>query len=232
MKKLSSTHYSSRFLMGFALISLVGGQALLVGCGEDSALAEERAAAKVAAEKRIAANDRTPQAISTTLAAGTEFLGTLQAAIATDKNHVGDRVSLRIEEPVSVSGRTIVPVGAAINGVVTHIDPAGSVAGGAEITLRFEELVVAGKTYPIACDPFRLWITGDAQESVLEIGGGAIAGSVIGGILGGQKGAIQGAVIGGAVGTGVAVITPGEQIVLQQGLLMKATLVSPVVIQN
>jgi hypothetical protein len=40
--------------------------------------------------------------------------------------------------------------------------------------------------------------------------------AIIGGILGGQKGAIQGAVIGGAVGTGVAVITPGEQLVLQK----------------
>jgi hypothetical protein len=131
-----------------------------------------------------------------------------------------------------MNGRVVVPAGAFINGDVTHIDRAGSIAGGGEVTLRFNQLVTEGNSYPITCEPFRLWVTGDAQESVLEIGGGAIVGSIIGGILGGQKGAIQGAVIGGAVGTGVAIITAGEQLVLQEGLAMKVTLVSPVVIKD
>jgi hypothetical protein len=213
-------------MLGFSAVSLLGLQALMPGCGGTDARAEEQAAAKLAAQQKA------PQSTSITIAAGTGLMATLQTTIATDKNHVGDRVTLSVVEPISVSGRTVVPVGSIINGDVTHIDPAGSVAGGAELTLRFSQLVIAGKGFPISCDPFRLWVTGDAQESVLEIGGGAIAGSIIGGILGGQKGAIQGAVVGGAVGTGVAVITKGEQLVLQQGLLMKVTLVSPVVIQS
>jgi len=225
MKRFVSAHFSRQLTLWLSVVTLFGLQTVVAGCGGKDALAEEQAA-------KLAAANKAPQKTSTTLAAGTDLLATLQTSIATDKNHVGDRVTLRIEEPIAVNGRTIVPVGAIINGNVTHIDPAGSVAGGAEVTLRFNELVVANKSYPISCDPFRLWLTGDAQESVLEIGGGAIAGSIIGGILGGQKGAIQGAVLGGAVGTGVAVVTSGKQIVLQQGLLMKATLVSPVAIQN
>jgi hypothetical protein len=205
------------------MASLLALPIVLASCGGKEARAEELAANKKAAQKAA-------QKVSTTLPTGTEFLATLQTSIATDKNHVGDQVSLRVADPISRNGRTIVPTGAVINGEVTHIDPAGSVAGGAEITLRFNQLAMGGTSYPITCEPFRLWVTGDAQESVLEIGGGAIAGSIIGGIIGGQKGAIQGAVIGGAVGTGVAVITPGKQLVLQQGLAMKVTLVSPLVI--
>jgi hypothetical protein len=219
MKSSLSTHISRPLLLWFSIASLLSLQAVATGCGGKEARAEELAANKKAAEK-----------VSTTLPGGTEFLATLETSIATDKNHVGDHVSLRIVEPISRNGRNIVPTGSVINGEVTHIDPAGSVAGGAEITLRFNQLAMGGKSYPITCEPFRLWVTGDAQESVLEIGGGAIAGSIIGGIIGGQKGAIQGAVIGGAVGTGVAVITPGKQLVLQEGLAMKVTLVSPLVI--
>jgi hypothetical protein len=220
MNKYVSTHFSRPLLLLLSVTSLLSLQAIAAGCGGKEARAEELAANKKA----------TAEKINTTLPTGTEFLTTLETSIATDKNHVGDQVSLRIVEPISRSGRNIVPTGAVIKGDVTHIDPAGSVAGGAEITLRFSQLAMGGQSYPITCEPFRLWITGDAETSVLEIGGGAIAGSIIGGILGGQKGAIQGAVIGGAVGTGVAVITPGKQLVLQQGLPMKVTLVSPLVI--
>ena len=223
MKCSLSSHISRPLMLWVSIASLLSLQTVAAGCGGKEARAEELAANKKAAEKAA-------QKINTTLPTGTEFLATLETSIATDKNHVGDQVSLRIVEPISTSGRTIVPTGAVINGEVTHIDPAGSVAGGAEITLRFNQLAMGGKSYPITCEPFRLWVTGDAKESVLEIGGGAIAGGILGGIIGGQKGAIQGAVIGGAVGTGVAVITPGKQLVLQQGLTMKVTLVSPLVI--
>ena len=223
MKRSLSTHISRPLLLWFSVASLLTLPTVLASCGGKEARAEELAANKKAAEKAA-------EKVSTTLPGGTEFLTTLETSIATDKNHVGDHVSLRIVEPISRNGRNIVPTGAVISGDVTHIDPAGSVAGGAEITLRFNQLAMGGKSYPITCEPFRLWVTGDAQESVLEIGGGAIAGSIIGGIIGGQKGAIQGAVIGGAVGTGVAVITPGKQIVLPTGMAMKVTLVSQLVI--
>jgi len=226
MKSITSLQFSRRVILWSSAVSLLGLQAIVAGCTRTDARAEELAADKLAAEKKAA------RPVYTTLPAGTVFTAALETKIATDENHVGDAVSLRIAEAISRSGRTIVPTGAFIKGDVTHIDPAGSIAGGGEVTLRFRELVMGGKTYPITCEPFRLWVTGDAQESVLEIGGGAIAGSIIGGILGGQKGAIQGAVIGGAVGTGVAVITPGEQVVLQEGLIMKVTLVSPMSIQD
>ena len=103
---------------------------------------------------------------SETLTAGTELLAALQSTIDTGQNHVGDKVSLRTLEDIRVNEVTVVPAGATINGEVTHIDPAGRVAGGAELTLRYTELVTPdGKTYPISAHPLVLHGKGQAKES-------------------------------------------------------------------
>ena len=121
------------------------------GCGRNNAIAEK--------EKEE------------TLTAGTAFVGALQNTIDTGRNKVGDPVTLRTLQPVRVNEKTIVPAGATIRGEVTHIDPAGRIAGGAELTLRFTELVMSdGTSYAISCAPFRLKGKGDAKESAKEIG--------------------------------------------------------------
>jgi hypothetical protein len=124
-----------------------------------------------------------------------------------------------------------VPSGSIINGEVTHIDPAGRVAGGAQVALRFTELVMPdGSSYTIAAAPFRLEGKGDAKESALEVGGGAVAGGSIGAILGGKDDIAKGAAVGAVVGTGVAVATKGDQIVLPAGQRFRVTLTDPVTI--
>jgi hypothetical protein len=105
------------------------------------------------------------------LGVGTMFVAALQNTVDTGQNKVGDAVTLRTLEDVRVNEITIVPIGSTIRGSVTHIDPAGRIAGGAELTMRFTELVTAdGKSYPISCGPFRLKGKGDAKESVLQVG--------------------------------------------------------------
>jgi hypothetical protein len=166
-----------------------------------------------------------------TIAAGTELVASLQQSIATDKNKVGDRIALRTTEPLRLAGGVTIPVGSTINGEVTHIDPAGRIAGGAELTLRFHELVLTdGSSYPITCEPFRLTGKGDAKESALEIGGGAVAGGIVGGVLGGKKDIAKGAAVGAVIGTGVAVATKGDQIVLPVGQKMSVKVTAPVTV--
>ena len=166
---------------------------------------------------------------SETLTAGTEFVSELQNTIDTGHNKVGDRVALRTVEDVRVNEVTVVPAGATINGEVTHIDPAGRIAGGAELTLRFTELVTPdGKSYPISATPLRLEGKGDAKKSALQVGAGAAAGGILGGILGGKGDIGKGAAAGAVVGTGVAVATKGKQIVLPAGQRIKVTLDGPV----
>jgi hypothetical protein len=166
-----------------------------------------------------------------TLTAGTTFVAALQSTIATDKNKAGDAIALRTLEPVRVNEMEVVPAGATIRGEVTHADPAGRIAGGAELTLRFTTLETTdGKSYAISCVPFRVKGKGDAKESALEIGGGAVAGGIVGGVLGGKKDIAKGAAAGAIIGTGVAVATKGDQIVLPAGQKMKVALDAPVTV--
>ena len=181
------------------------------GCGQQSAVAETE----------------TMQ----TLVAGTDLVTALQNTVDTGRNHVGDKIALRTLEAVRVNEVTVVPAGSTINGEVTHIDPAGRIAGGAELTLRFTELVLpGGASYAISATPIRLHGKGDAKESAVEIGGGAVAGGVIGGILGGKDDIAKGAAAGAVVGTGVAVATKGDQIVLPAGEKLRITLSGSVTI--
>jgi len=198
-----------RALVGTALAAVAFWA---VGCGQQQSATAEK-------EK------------SETLTAGTEIVSALQNTIDTGQNKVGDKVALRTVEDVRINEVTVVPAGATINGEVTHIDPAGRVAGGAELTLRFTELVTPdGKSYPISATPLRLEGKGDAKKSALQIGGGAVAGGVLGGILGGKGDIGKGAAAGAVVGTGVAVATKGKQIVLPAGQKIKVTLDGPVTI--
>ena len=167
-----------------------------------------------------------------TVPAGTSIVGSLQSTISTGKNHVGDPVRLRLLHSVRLSGKPVIPANSTLHGEVTHVDPAGRIAGGAELTIRFTKLTTPdGRSYAISAVPIRLKGKGQAKESAEEIGGGAVAGGVVGGILGGKKSVLKGAAAGAVVGTGVAVETKGKQIVLPAGQRMRVTLNSPVSIR-
>ena len=102
-----------------------------------------------------------------------------------------------------------------IRGEVSHSKGGGRIAGAPELTLRFREIVVDGRSYDIEADPFRVRGKDDVNESVGEIGGGAVVGGVVGALAGGN--ALKGAAVGAVLGTGVAVATKGHQIVLPCG---------------
>ena len=201
------------WMRGFVAASLLVAIAALWGCGQQQ-------------QQAVADKEKTE-----ILGAGTVIVAALQNTVDTGKNKVGDAITLRTLEDVRVNESTVVPAGATIRGEVTHIDPAGRVAGGAELTLRYTELVMAdGKSYPISATPLRLKGKGDAKESAMEVGGGAAAGALIGGIVGGKDDIAKGAAAGAAVGAGVAVATKGDQIVLPAGQKIRVSLDSPVTI--
>jgi hypothetical protein len=207
MKASNSRMGLNRAFTAAALLAVLAG----AGCGKSTAEAD--------LEK------------SETVLAGTTFVGSLQSTISTGENHVGDKVAVRTLEDVRVNEMTVVPAGATINGEVTHIDGAGRIAGGAELTLRFTELVMPdGKSYAISATPFRLKGKSEGKSSALQIGGGAVAGGVLGGVLGGKDDIAKGAAAGAIIGTGVAVATKGDQIVLPAGQKMQVTLDAPVTI--
>jgi hypothetical protein len=213
----------------------------LAGCGGKQGGETENAdslstAPEGGADQGAAAGTRTQAARPATprtytVPANTAIVAALGQTIATDKNKVGDKISLRTTEAVKVGEAVAIPAGATIRGEVTHIDPAGRIAGGAELTLGFHELVLAdGTSMPITCEAFVLKGKGQAKESALEVGGGAVAGGVVGGLLGGKKDIAKGAAVGAVIGTGVAIATKGDQIVLPVGQKLSITVTEPVTV--
>jgi len=214
----------------FMLLSLLIACSLFTfGCGDQQAAIAERNEANKdgAGENGNGGASRAPS--SYTLPSGTVILGSLQTPINTGKNDEGDPVSLRVTTGERVNGVVVVPAGSTIRGVCTLVDGAGRVAGGAELTIRYTELQLPdGRNYAISAVPLRLKGKGDAKESAIEIGGGAVAGGILGGILGGKDDIAKGAAAGAVVGTGVAVATKGDQIVLEAGQKIQVTLDAPV----
>jgi len=162
--------------------------------------------------------------VTTTIPAGTRLMGALGQTVSTKENSVGQHVTLRTVEPLQLAGATV-PEGIIIRGEVTHSKGGGRIAGAPELTIRFSNLEVDGRSYPISAEPFRVKGKSDATESVAEIAGGAVVGAIVGAVAGS---AVKGAVVGAAAGTGVALITKGNQIVLPAGLKLRMRLSEPV----
>jgi hypothetical protein len=162
-----------------------------------------------------------------TIPAGTRIVAALQTTVSTAKSDVGDHVQLVTKAAIELREGERIPEGARIEGQVTHSEGGGRIAGAPELTLRFTQLEIGGRAFPISADPFRVRGKNDAVESAAEIGGGAVVGGVVGAIAGKT---IEGAVVGAVLGTGVAVATKGNQIVLPAGQRLRVTLAQPVTV--
>ena len=163
-----------------------------------------------------------------TIPAGTRIVGQLQQTVSTKGEPVGASVEIRSTQPIELSEDVALPAGVALHGEVTYAKGGGRIAGSPQLTIRFTRLEIDGRHYPVEAEPFQVRGKSDAGESAAEIGGGAVVGGVIGAITGGV---VKGAVIGAVLGTGVAVATPGNQIVLPAGQRLRVTLREPVTVR-
>ena len=159
-----------------------------------------------------------------TVPAGTELsielLNDLSSETATTETPVRGRLRRAIE----VGGRTALPAGATLAGVVTDVVRPGRVKGRASLSVRFTNVTVDGERSAISTAPITVEGEGDVKSDATKIGVGAGVGAVVGGILGGGDGAAKGAAIGGAAGTGAVLATRGKDVVLASGTTLSTTL--------
>ncbi len=155
-------------------------------------------------------------AAQTSLPAGTAVKMKLDTTLATFSSKAGDPFSARVTEPVLMDGKTVIPVGASIEGRVTKSTEPRRIAGKPTIAIFPEHLVLPNG------DRFMLNATlvdtdrgrgtdvdtegkfkgaGHDGKDLTEIGMGTGGGMLAGGLIGGGKGLL----IGGAVGATVTV---------------------------
>ncbi len=102
----------------------------------DSTEAEKPGAVEKALAKVI------PVYREVTIPAGTTLRLDLASSIASDTSKVEDAVRATVREAVVVDGQTVVPMGAALAGVVTDVADSGRVKGRARIAYRFNSMTV------------------------------------------------------------------------------------------
>jgi len=150
------------------------------------------------------------------LPTGTAVKMKLETTLATFSSKAGDPFSARVTEPVVIDGKTVIPIGATVEGRVTKASGPRRIAGKPTIAIFPENLVLPnGDRFMLNAslvDTSRGHGTdvntegqfkgaGHDGKDLTEIGMGTGGGMLIGGLAGGGKGLL----IGGAVGATLTV---------------------------
>jgi hypothetical protein len=152
----------------------------------------------------------------TSLPTGTAVKMKLDNKLATFSSKVGDPFSARVTEPVVLDGKTVIPVGATVEGRVTKTSAPRRIAGKPTIAMFPENLVLPNgerftfnATLVDTSERHGTDVNTEGQfkgagvdgTDLTQIGMGTGGGMLIGGLIGGAKGFL----IGGAVGATVTV---------------------------
>jgi hypothetical protein len=155
---------------------------------------------------------------------GTEIDVRLQSNLNSGTAMVEDRFEGTTLADVIIDGRTAIPAGAVMRGVVTSVEPAGRLNRTARLTVSFDQVTINGRAYPMRGTVTQALEGEGIKGDATKIGAGAGVGAIIGGILGGVKGALAGILIGGG---GTIAATEGKQVDLPQGAVLRVRIDSP-----
>ena len=159
---------------------------------------------------------------------GTEMDVRLANTLNSGTAQVEDRFEGTTLVDLNINGRTVIPAGSVMRGVVTSVDPATRTNRTAKMTVSFDQVTVNGRAYAIRGTVTQAIQGEGIKGETGKIVTGAGVGAVLGGILGGVKGAILGTVIGGG---GITAATEGKEVEVPQGSVLRVRLDSPVSIQ-
>ena len=213
------------------VVIVVAAACAACGGGGNASATDAEEPAETAAAAAKAPAKAIPVYREVTLPAGTTLRLDLTSSVASDSSRVEDAVRATVREALVIDGQTVVPMGAALAGVVTDVADSGRVKGRARIAYRFNSLTVGDEQYDIATAPTSHLAPATKSEDATKIGIGAGAGAAIGAVLGGGSGAAKGAIIGGAAGTGAVLATKGEEVRLGPGANVTTRLTAPLTVR-
>ena len=215
------------------LILMLGTAFLGAGCSASASDADTRldADGSTTAKARPAAAKSAPVVRELTVPEGTLLHLKLTTSVASDTTRVEDPIGAELSQPIMIGGRTAVPAGSKVSGVVTAADGAGRVKGRARLVLGFTSLNIGGTRYDMKAEPISQLADATKGEDATKIGIGAGAGAAIGAIVGGKKGAAEGAAVGGGAGTGVVLATKGNEVRFAAGTDVSTRLTAPLTVR-
>ncbi len=156
---------------------------------------------------------------------GTEIEVMLDQGLSSETANVEDRVEASTVAAIELNGRTVIPAGATLSGIVSEVRSNKRLRKDGFLRLEFNTLTLdGGQPMDIRAQVISIAETHSGDHTVRNGGIGAILGAVVGGIFEGKKGALIGAVVG--AGGGV-LATKGEEVELPQGTLITVRLDGP-----
>lgn len=150
------------------------------------------------------------------LPAGTSLKIKLENALSTSSSKSGDPFSGRVTDAVMLDGKTVIPIGATVQGRLAKVSEPRRIAGKPTIGIFPEAVVLPnGERYTLNAtlvdtslrhgtdvnEEGQFKGAGHDGKDLTEIGMGTGGGMLIGGLAGGAKGMV----IGGAIGATVTV---------------------------
>ena len=180
------------------------------------------------------------------LPAGTAVRIKLENTLATFSSKQGDTFSGRVTEAVALAGKTVIPVGATVQGTVGRVAEPRRVQGRPSIALYPHTVILPdGSRYSLNATVVDTSLRngtdvneegtfkGQARDrgDNIELAAGAAGGGVIGALAGGGKGFLVGAVIG-AGATTIHWLTKHHSAVLPAGTELVMELSRPMVMSS
>jgi hypothetical protein len=140
------------------------------------------------------------QAAGVTVPAGTVIIVEMMDGINSDTTGVGERFPVKIDDPVVVGNRVVIPRGADSTVQVVTVAHAGTLKGSEAISVKLFNIIVGGKSYDVASDYAQVKGPGKGEKTAQKSAGLGLAGALVGAIAGGGKGAAIGATVGATTG--------------------------------
>lgn len=166
---------------------------------------------------------------SNEITVGQELDARLQTPLSSATAEVEDRFEATTLVDLYSGDLLLVPAGSVLRGVVSGVEKATRTDRRGGLTLSFDQMTVDRQTYRIRATVAQALEGEGIRGEVGKMTTGAAAGAIIGGILGGFKGALAGILIGGG---GTVLATPGTNVDLDAGTVLRVRFDAPVVIET
>jgi len=165
--------------------------------------------------------------------AGTTLAIRINQHISVKTTPAGSRFTGELAEGyVDANGRTILPRGTPVSGVVEESHERGRFKGASVLDLRLTSLTLNGQSYPLATHDVVRSKKGKGKRTGAFIGGGAGLGALIGGLAGGGKGALIGAGAGAGAGTAGAAFTGNRDLDIPSETIIRFRLSDDLTLQG
>jgi hypothetical protein len=165
--------------------------------------------------------------------AGTTLAIRINQHISVKTTPAGSRFTGELAEGyVDANGRTILPRGTPVSGVVEESHERGRFKGASVLDLRLTSLTLNGQSYRLATHDVVRSKKGKGKRTGAFIGGGAGLGALIGGLAGGGKGALIGAGAGAGAGTAGAAFTGNRDLDIPSETIIRFRLSDDLTLQG